>query len=144
TGASIKSELTGAGAGVWTAGAPAGSDLSAWPRTRDGTRPSTSAGFAPSTPRIRISRLLSSSRRPRTVGLVSERPETSITTDLPAKKPGERASKTSTSASQASMGDSGLTTRAWKEPPRNLKDGRAVDISLTLSADRTAIWLTTG
>src|SRR4029077_4709507 len=100
--------------------------------------------FAPSTPRMRMSRLLSSSRRPRNVGLVSEGPEKSITTDLQAKKLGEGERKKSTSASQASIGDSGLTTRAWKEPPRNLKDGRAVDISLTLNADRTAIWLTTG
>ncbi len=139
TGASISSELTGAGADNGIVGAASVFGLPVCPRVKDGTRPSTQDGSAPSTPRMRISRLLSSSNRLRKPSFVGERSETSITTDFPAKNRGERASSASISPNQALMGVSGLTTRAWKDPPRNLKDvvGRAVVISLTLDPDRT-------
>src|SRR6266508_2973562 len=90
TGASISSELTGAGADNGIAGGAAVFDFPVCPRVKDGTRPSTQDGFAPSTPIMRISRLLSSSKRLRKVSFVSERFETSITTDFPAKNRGER------------------------------------------------------
>src|SRR5262245_386438 len=134
TGASMSNELAGDDVEDANAGDSAELALSAWPLAKIGMRPSHSDGIAPSTPRMRISRLLSSSKRSRKFCFVSERSEMSITTDFFAKKPGDRASKASTSASQVLMGISGLSTRAWKQPPRNLNEvvGRSVGIALTL------------
>ena len=147
TGASIRIELGGAGAEVAITGAACGLGSAVLPRVSDGMRPSMQDGSAPSTPKMRMSRLLNSSSRPRKASLVSGRSETSITTDLPVKNPCERARSLSISVSQASIGVSGLTTSAWNVPPRNLKEVRFVVISLT-SRHRTALvvndWLICG
>src|SRR5262249_59366684 len=125
----------GGGFGGSPGGGPARREMASTASTEPDVRPPVSsggrvssmiAGSAPSMPRIRMARVLSSAITFAASAFSNARPARSRIRGLPAKNPGERVSHWSSSASQSGSGSSGLSTSARKLRPRNRNETRRI------------------